>query len=135
MESLIDVARVETTQTRNGNTRYVVSAGDGSEYTTFRPQIGEQAKAFEGRRARVEFHEEERNGFRNVYLDGISAAPDEPCDGDTDPAEVGWRSAVEAAPFLLGEEKQGEAVDPDELFAKLKPFKDRVEEDIAGSDG
>jgi hypothetical protein len=135
MEALVDVAKVETTQTRNGNTRYVVRAVDGSEYTTFRPQIGEQAKAFEGRRARVEFHEEERNGFRNVYLDGISEAPDAGGGEDTDPAEVGWRSAVEAAPFLLGEEKAGEAVDPDELFEKLKPFKDRVEEDISQSDG
>ena len=47
---------------------------------------------------------------------------------DTDPEEVGWRTAVEAAPYLVGE--QPGQVDSDELFDKLKPFKDRVAEDI-----
>ena len=95
MEALVEVAKVETTQTRNGNTRYVVRAGDGGEYTTFRPQIGEQAKAFEGRRARVEFHEQERNGFKNVYLDAISAAPDRSA---KEPTGTGMSSVVVSPP-------------------------------------
>jgi hypothetical protein len=41
---------------------------------------------------------------------------------------VGWRTAVDAAPYLVGEHNR--TVEPDELFDKLKPFKERVAEDI-----
>jgi hypothetical protein len=79
VDKVVKVENVEPVETRSGNTRYVVRDSDGDEYSTFRPRIGETARAFEGRRARIEFHEEERNGFRNVYLDSIEgAADDEP---------------------------------------------------------
>jgi hypothetical protein len=41
---------------------------------------------------------------------------------------VAWRTAIEAAPYLVGEGER--EVDPDELFDRLKPFKDRVVDDI-----
>ena len=145
MEKVTTVANVEQVQTRNGNTRYVVRDADGDEFSTFRPRIGQAAAAFEGRRARIEYHEEERNGFTNVYLDSIEAAPEpEPgaggaAGGDHDPEEVAWRAAVDAAPWLLGTDKPKQEVPPDELFEKLRPFKERVAEDIedgdAGADG
>ena len=46
----------------------------------------------------------------------------------TDVQEAAWRTAVEAAPWLVGEPEK--AVDPDELYEKLKPFEQRVADDI-----
>ena len=132
MDADVTIASVETTQTRSGNTRWTVSDDGGREYTTFRPAIGQAAEQAEGRRARIPFHEEERNGFRNVYLDAVEPAPaPAPAQGDSDPEEAAWRTAVEAAPYLLrdAEARKGE-VPPDEAFEKLKPFKDLVSEDI-----
>jgi hypothetical protein len=127
------VESVDTVETRSGKTRWVLRDSDGDEYTTFRPKIGQTAAAFEGRRARIEFHEEERNGFRNVYLDGIEAADQEdgPAGDHKEHAdEVAWKAATDAAPWLLGTDRPKEEVPPDELYDKLKPFKERVAEDI-----
>ena len=97
------VQSVEEVETRSGKIRYVLRDGDGREYTTFRPAIGREAAKFEGRRARIAFHEEERNGFNNVYLDRIDEAAPAPSPGaSTDPDEVAWSTAVEAAPWVLG---------------------------------
>jgi hypothetical protein len=127
------IASVETSQTRNGNTRWTVTDDSGTKYTTFRPAIGQAAEQAEGSRARISFHEEERNGFRNVYLDGIEVAASPPGDaaqGDSDPEEAAWRTAVDAAPYLLGDEARDGEIAPEEAFRKLKPFKDLVSEDI-----
>ena len=137
METETQIESVQKTETRNGNTRWVVRDADGREYTTFRPQIGEQAERFEGKRATLEFHEQERNGFQNVYLDAVKGAPEPPAaSGDSDPDEVAWNTAVEAAPWLLGSSEPKEELEPDELYDKLEPFKRRVAEDIReGGDG
>jgi hypothetical protein len=128
------IASVERKETRNGNTRWVVRDAEGREYTTFRPRIGEEAERHQGRRARISFHEEERNGFQNVYLDAIAPAaePEAPGGGgdDSDPDEVAWNTAVEAAPWLLGSKEPDGELEPDELYEKLEPFKRRVAEDI-----
>src|SRR5919198_248100 len=134
MDADVTIASVKTSQTRSGNTRWTVIDDGGREYTTFRPAIGHAAEQAEGRRARIAFHEEERNGFRNVYLDAVEPAPaaaPAAAEGDSDPEEAAWRTAVEAAPYLLrdAEARKGE-VPPDEAFEKLKPFKDLVSEDI-----
>jgi hypothetical protein len=134
MDAEAAIASVKTTQTRNGNTRWTVVDDSGTEYTTFRPAIGNAAERAEGKRARISFHEEERNGFRNVYLDAIDviaqeATPATSAD-DSDPEEAAWRTAVDAAPYLLGEEAREGDVTPEEAFEKLKPFKDLVSEDI-----
>ena len=71
------IADVRTFETRSGSVRYVVRDSDGNEYTTFRERIGEGAKALEGRRVRIEFHEEERGQYTNVYLDKAEPAPAE----------------------------------------------------------
>ena len=43
---------------------------------------------------------------------------------------MAWKTAVDAAPWLLGEKPAKEGVDPDELFERLQPFKELVAEDI-----
>ena len=138
MDLEVLVKDVEEVETRSGKTRYVLRDDQGREYTTFRPQIGREAARFAGRRARIEFHEEERNGFRNVYLDGISeASPDAAgSESGTDPDEAAWSTAVEAAPWMLGSREPDEEVPPEELYEKLEPFKRLVAEDIRhGADG
>jgi len=131
MEAEVFIRDTEEVETRTGKTRYVVRDDQGREYTTFRPQIGREAARFEGRRARIEFHEEERNGFRNVYLDSIGEAPEGGASGEsTDPDEVAWSTAVEAAPWVLGSRDPEREVPPEELFEKLEPFKRLVAEDI-----
>jgi hypothetical protein len=138
MEADVRIEKVEQFETRGGNTRYVVRDDQGHEYTTFRPGIGREAARFEGRRAHIEFHEQERNGFQNVYLDAISPAPEssEPA-ADTDPEEAAWRTAVDAAPWVLGTSEPDRELPPEELYEKLEPFKRLVAEDIregAGSE-
>jgi hypothetical protein len=137
MDAEVVIASVKTNQTRNGNTRWTVRDDQDREYTTFREAIGRAAEAAEGRPARIRFHEDERNGFRNVYLDEVqplrtSRAPSggAAAVADSDPEEAAWRTAVEAAPYLLGEDARDGEVAPEEAFDKLKPFKDLVSEDI-----
>jgi hypothetical protein len=131
MEAEVLVRDVEEVETRSGKTRYVLRDEEGREFSTFRPQIGREAARFKGRRARIEFHEEERNGFHNVYLDAIGEAPArEPAVGGTDPDEAAWSTAVEAAPWVLGSREPEGEVPPEELFEKLEPFKRLVAEDI-----
>ena len=130
------VRDVQPIGTRSGKTRWVLTDDAGKEYTTFRPRIGEEAERFRGRRAQISFHEEERNGFQNVYLDAIEAAAEttsEAADAD-DADEVAWSTAVDAAPWLLGSTKPGKAIPPDELYEKLEPFKRRVADDIRVGD-
>jgi len=128
MDKEVTVASVEVKETRNGNRRFVLRDSDGNEYTTFRPPIGEEAAKHEGRRVRIKFHEQERNGFTNVYLDAVEPLGDGGEDRDAE--EAAWQTAVEAAPWLAG---KGE-VPPDELFDKLKPFQERVAADIRDDD-
>jgi hypothetical protein len=126
VEATVQVREVKAVQTRSGNTRFVLVDEKGNEYTTFRPHIGQQAEKAEGKRARIEYHEEERGDFRNVYLDAVEVVETDEESQDAD--EIAWRTAVEAAPWLAGEPKRD--LPADELFEKLKPFKDLVEEDI-----
>jgi hypothetical protein len=132
MEKDVTVAKVDAHKTRNGNTRYVLHDENGNEYTTFKENIARQALAAEGRRARIEYHEQQRDAFTNVYLDAVEPLEEEaPEVSHAD--EVAWSTAVEAAPLLVGDER----VDADELYERLKPFKDLVADDIerGGEDG
>jgi hypothetical protein len=133
VERVVTVEEVRTFETRGGNVRYVLRDSEGNEYTTFREAIGGQAQQLQGKRARIEFHEQQRGQYTNVYLDKVEPAgteADATADADTDPEEAAWRTAVEAAPWLLGgSEPEGE-VPPKKLYDKLKPFKERVAEDI-----
>ena len=139
MEALTTIEDVRTFDTRGGNTRYVVRDGDGNEYTTFRETIGDKAAELEGQRVRIEYHEEQRGRYTNVYLDKVEPAPadDQASSGghpDTDPEEVAWRTAVEAAPWLVGDSDPHAKTGPEELYETLKPFKDKVAEDIKRSE-
>ena len=125
---------VRTFETRGGNLRYVVRDADGKEYTTFREAIGKQAMELKGRRVRIQFHEEQRGQYTNIYLDKVEVLPESPTGSDTDPEEAAWRTAVEAAPWLVGESEPHAKTAPDELYKTLKPFKDKVAEDIKDSE-
>jgi hypothetical protein len=129
----VGVAEVKALETRSGNTRYVLVDGDGNEYTTFREAIARQAVEAEGRRARIRFHEAERNGFRNVYLDAVEPLAEEESEGgdqvEREVEEAAWDAAIDAAPWLVGGEPKRK-VPADQLFETLKPFKDRVADDI-----
>jgi hypothetical protein len=133
MQTVVTLAEVRTIDTRRGNVRYVSKDTDGNEYTTFREDIGERAKQLQGARVRLEYHEEQRGQYNNVYLDKIE--PAEPPAGsaagshaETDPQQAAWQTAVAAAPWLVGQ--PGPAVPPQKLYEKLKPFEERVAADI-----
>jgi hypothetical protein len=135
-EADVAVAEVKGLRTKSGKTRFVLRDDDGREYTTFREAIARDALAAEGRRARITFHEEQRGEFTNVYLDSVQVLDDDAPEADRrEPVEeVAWKTAVDAAPWLLGGEPE-EPVPPDELFERLQPFKERVAEDIRAADG
>jgi hypothetical protein len=132
-EAVVTVTEVKAFKTQSGNTRFVLRDGEGREFTTFREQIARDALAAEGRRARITFHEQQRGNFTNVYLDAVEPLEDAGGESTSSEAveEVAWKTAVEAAPWLLGGEPE-EAVPPDELYERLQPFKERVADDIRG---
>jgi hypothetical protein len=129
MEARVNVREVKTFETRSGNTGYVLVDDAGDEYTTFRPEIGRRAQGAEGKPARIRYHEKESGGFRNVYLDAVEPLGGDGEDDDGE-AEAAWRTAVDAAPWLAGEPTPKSELPAEELFEKLKPFKDLVEKDI-----
>jgi hypothetical protein len=117
-EAVVTVAEVKALKTQSGNTRFVLRDDEGREFTTFREQIARDALAVEGRRARITFHEQQRGNFTNVYLDGVEPLEDA---SESDSAEaveeVAWKTAVDAAPWLIGGEPE-EAVPADELYER-----------------
>jgi hypothetical protein len=138
MDAVTTIAEVRTFETRGGNVRFVARDAEGNEYTTFREAIGERARQLEGQRVRIEYHEEQRGDYTNVYLDKVEPAPADPAQSggcDTDPEEAAWRTAVDAAPWLLGESDPHAKSSPEELYETLKPFKDKVAEDIKETEG
>lgn len=140
MEAVTSIDEVRTFETRGGNVRYVVRDAEGNAYTTFREAIGAKARELEGRRVRIEYHEEQRGEYTNVYLDKVEAAPVEtsPAEpADTDAEEAAWRTAVDAAPWLVGESDPHAKTAPEELYETLKPFKEKIAADIkeGGGDG
>jgi hypothetical protein len=78
------------------------------------------------------------DGFTKVYLDSVeplaAESAQEDGSGDVHEAdEVAWKTAVDTAPWLLGSEPE-RAVPTKELFAKLRPFKELVADDIRDGD-
>jgi hypothetical protein len=134
MDAEVRVRDVKQVESRSGNTRWVLTDDAGNEYTTFRPQIGERAERHVGRRARISYHEEERRGFRNVYLDGVEPVDEGDESAGDEADEVAWTTAVDAAPWLLGTTEPDKEIPADELYDKLEPFKRRVAEDIRDGD-
>jgi hypothetical protein len=127
-EEEVRVAELKAYKTKSGNTRYVLVDDQGREYSTFKEQIAAKLPGLEGKPVRVKYHEQERNGFTNVYLDDVQPLESggQPADRETD--EVAWKTAMEAAPYLVGSEER--EISPRDLFAKLQPFKELVAEDI-----
>jgi hypothetical protein len=137
MEAVVTIESVRTIETQSGNVRYSVRDTDGKEYSTFREAIGTSAAGLEGRRARIEYHEVQRGRYTNVYLDKVEPLAGEAAGGErseTEPEREAWRTAVEAAPWLVGESDPHAKTSPEELYETLKPFKDKVAEDIRQSD-
>jgi hypothetical protein len=133
----VRVREVKALKTRAGNTRFVLVDEGGNEYTTFKERVDAKLPGLEGRRARIEFHEQQRDGFTNVYLDDVAALDDErtaAADAGERVDEVAWKTAVDAAPYLLDETAVKDEVPADELFGKLQPFKQLVADDIERPD-
>ncbi|HZT92499.1 MAG TPA: hypothetical protein VFA05_10720 [Gaiellaceae bacterium] len=128
-EAEILVKEVKALRTRAGNTRFVVVDEGGREYSTFREEIAAALPQLEGKRARIEYHEERRGGYTNVYLDAVEPLDDADA-GATEPDEVAWRTAVEAAPYLLSNDEVERKMPAEELFERLQPFKELVARDI-----
>ena len=78
----VKIDEVKALRTQSGKTRFVLVDDSGKEYTTFKEPIARDAIAAEGRRARIEYHEEDRNGFHNVYLDRVEPLEEIGQDGD-----------------------------------------------------
>jgi hypothetical protein len=132
VETVSVLEEVRSHQTRGGNSRYVARDASGNEYTTFREAIGERAKELMGRKVRITYHEQQRGQYTNIYLDKLEPVEDAVQSGaDTDAQEAAWRTAVEAAPWLVGTPRR--QVPPEELYEKLKPFEERVAADIEES--
>jgi hypothetical protein len=131
-EDIVTVERVEAKKTQSGNTRFVLVDDSGREFTTFKEPIARQAVAAEGRRARIKFHETQKGDYTNVYLDAVEPLPEESADPEAEEHtnEVAWRTAIEAAPYILGGTAADREVPPEEFFEKVKPLKDLVAEDI-----
>jgi hypothetical protein len=131
-EAEVRVADVKAFKTKSGNTRFVLVDDDGNEYSTFKEQIAAKLPGLEGRRARIKYHEQRRDGFTNVYLDSVEPLEDAAAAGEgaSDADEVAWKTAIEVAPYLLDADAVEREVPPEELFGKLQPFKELVAEDI-----
>jgi hypothetical protein len=130
-EAEVKVSEVKALKTRSGNTRFVLVDDAGNEYSTFKEAVASTLPGLEGRRARITFHEQERQGFTNVYLDKVEPLDDtEEMSGVETADEVAWKTAIEAAPFLLSGDAVEREVPAEEVFERLQPFKDLVAEDI-----
>src|SRR5690349_15930861 len=88
MEAVTTIQDVRTFETSGGTCAYVVRDADGNEYTTFRERIGQAATALEGRRVRIEYHENQRGRYTNVYLDKVEPAPADAGGGDQPDTDV-----------------------------------------------
>jgi hypothetical protein len=131
----VRVTEVKAFKTRSGNTRFVLVDDEGNEYSTFKEAVAAKLPGLAGRRARITFHEQQRDGFTNVYLDGVEPLDDERRGAaEREADEVAWKTAIDAAPYLLSAEAVEEEVPPEELFEKLQPFKELVADDIEGDD-
>ena len=135
-EAEVRVSDVKAFKTKSGNTRFVLVDDEGNEYSTFKEAVAANLPGLQGRRARIKFHEQQRDGFTNVYLDAVEPLEDEGGDagGTSEADEIGWKTAIEAAPYLLSADAVEQEVPPEELFEKLQPFKELVAEDIDEGD-
>jgi len=136
-EAIVTVTRVEAHKTRSGNTRFVLIDEAGREYTTFKEPVARQALAAEGKRAQIQFRQTQKGAFTNVYLDAVDPLPGKEgeIEGDEERAnEVAWRTAIEAAPYILSGDAVEREVPPEEFFDKLKPLKDLVADDVRPDD-
>jgi hypothetical protein len=137
-DATVTVSRVEAHKTRSGNTRFVLTDDAGREYTTFKEAVARQAIAAEGKRAQIQFHEAQKGAFTNIYLDAVEVLLEDEAEikGEEERAnEVAWRTAIDAAPYILSGDAVEREVAPEEFFDKLKPLKDLVADDIRPPNG
>jgi hypothetical protein len=129
-EEEVLIAEIKAFKTKNGNTLYVLVDDGGKEYSTFKEQIAAKLPGLEGKKVRITYHEQQREGFTNVYLDDVEPLEPAGSAGEREPDEVAWKTAMEAAPYLLDPDVADREISPRDLFAKLQPFKQLVAEDI-----
>jgi len=105
MEKDVRISRVDAYQTKAGNTQFVVRDEEGNTYATFREDVAGKAMAAERLPVRIEYHERQRGGFTNVYLDRVEPLEGEEPEGDGDTDAAAWEVAAEALPWLIGTSK------------------------------
>lgn len=129
-EEEVRVAEVKAFETKSGNTRFVLVDDHGKEYSTFKGHIAAKLPGLEGKRVRITWHEQQHDGFANVYLDDVEPLDSPDQSGEREADEVAWKTAMEAAPYLLDPEAVERELSTRDLFAKLQPFKELVADDI-----
>jgi hypothetical protein len=132
-DAVVKVADVQQHRTRSGNTRFVLVDDQGREFSTFREGIAARLDGLKGRPARIEYHEEQRGNFTNVYLDRVEPLPAAEDEQGENASETAWRMALEAAPYLLGGDAIERETPAEELYETLKPFQELVEDDLERS--
>ena len=130
-EAVVDVAEVKAFQTKLRQRALRAARRRRQRVHHLREAIARDAVAAEGKRAHIEFHEQQRGEFTNVYLDKVEPLPTD--DEATTADEVGWRSAIEAAPYLVTGRRRGARDSGGRAVRKLQPFKELVAEDIRES--
>ena len=130
----VRVRELKAFRTSGGNTRFVLLDDQGREYSTFREEIAARLHGLEGKRARIEYHEQRRGSYSNVYLDDIDILDDRESASAEDADETAWKAAIDAAPYLLRRDAVEDEVPAAELFEKLQPFKQLVADDIERSE-
>ena len=109
-EAEVRVAELKAFETKSGNTRFVLVDDQGKEYSTFKEQIAAKLPGLTGKKVRIMYREQQREGFTNLDLDDVELL---------DPADP------------AGERETDEReISPRDLFAKLQPFKELVAEDL-----
>ncbi len=125
----LTIERVDAVPTRSGKTRFVLVADDGREFSTFREEVARSFVGLEGRRVRLEYHDERRGDYTNVYVDRVEPVEERP-EPEPETEEAAWKIAVDAAPYLLSGDAVAEETPARALFEKLRRFKDLVADDL-----
>jgi hypothetical protein len=109
---------VFTNDLPSGRKIYKIKTVDGEEYATFKPEIAEKARQYEGHEAQILYVVVEKNGYTNLYLNDVidpepsvkpqAEIPFEASDKDVQIARaVAMKAAVE---YLSVPEQERESV-------------------------
>ena len=131
-DAVVTVAEVNAFMTQSGNRRFVLRDEKGA--STRRSMRRSRARRSPPRGAARASTSTSSSaaGSRTSTLDRVQPLDERAGEASSEAVEeVAWKTAVDAAPWLLGGEPE-ERVPPEELFELLQPLKERVADDIRG---